>query len=143
MMAEFNLKFHHSAQKYFFSKHQNKVILAISLLISKTEVVLKTSVTSMTSSDVIKSLASMTSTASLASKSQKLLAGWFPCHQEPQIKVYFITLCPGWPCRGQYTYIIDNALSTGVARLLKYSGSDSQDWIFLWIFTSTWSLFSV
>jgi hypothetical protein len=35
-MAEFHLKFHHSVQKYFFSKHQNKVILAISLLISRT-----------------------------------------------------------------------------------------------------------
>jgi hypothetical protein len=34
MMAEFHLKFHHSVQKYFFSKHQNEVILAISLLIS-------------------------------------------------------------------------------------------------------------
>ena len=32
MMAEFNLKFHHSAQKYFFSKHQNKVTLAITSL---------------------------------------------------------------------------------------------------------------
>jgi hypothetical protein len=54
--------------KLFFSKHQNKVILAISLLISRTSVVLKTS------TDVITSLASMTSTASLASKNQKLLA---------------------------------------------------------------------
>jgi hypothetical protein len=58
----------------FFFKHQNKVILAISLLISRTSVVLKTSVASMTSTDMITSLASMTSTASLASKNQKLLA---------------------------------------------------------------------
>jgi hypothetical protein len=35
-MAEFHLIFHHSVQKYSFSKHQNKVILAISLLISRT-----------------------------------------------------------------------------------------------------------
>jgi hypothetical protein len=38
----------------------------------------------MTSKNMMTSLASMTSTASLASKSQKLLSGWFPCHQEPQ-----------------------------------------------------------
>jgi hypothetical protein len=59
---------------FFFSKHQNKVILAISLLIARTSVVLKTSVASMASTDMIKTLASMTSTASLASKNQKLLA---------------------------------------------------------------------
>ena len=58
----------------FFSKHQNKVILAIGIMISRTWVVLKTSVASMTSTDTITSLASMTSTASLASKNQKLLA---------------------------------------------------------------------
>jgi hypothetical protein len=74
MMAEFDLKFHHSVQIFFFSKHQNKVILAINLLISRTSVVLKTSVALMTSTDMITSLASMTSTASLASKNQKLLA---------------------------------------------------------------------
>ena len=51
--------------------------------------VLKASVASMTSKDMIKSLASMTSTASLVSKSQKLLSGWFPCHPEPQQ--------PHWP----------------------------------------------
>jgi hypothetical protein len=59
---------------FFFSKHQIKVILAISLLISRSYVVLKTSVASMTSTDMITSLASMTSIASLASKNQKLLA---------------------------------------------------------------------
>jgi hypothetical protein len=47
-----------------FSKHQNKVILAISLLISRTSGVLKNSVASVTSTDMITSLASMTSTAS-------------------------------------------------------------------------------
>ena len=57
----------------FFSKHQNTVILAISLLISRTSVALRTSVASMTSTDMITSQASMTSTASLASKTQKLL----------------------------------------------------------------------
>ena len=55
--------------------------------------VLKASVASMTSKDMIKSLASMTSTASLVSKSQKLLAGWIPCHQEPQQ--------PQWPQQPQ------------------------------------------
>jgi hypothetical protein len=60
MMTEFHLKFHHSVQNFLFSKHQNKVILAISLLISRTSVVLKTSVAPMTSTDMIKSLASMT-----------------------------------------------------------------------------------
>jgi hypothetical protein len=58
-MAEFHLKFHLSIQIFFFSKHQNYVILAIIL----SKVVLKTSV------------ASMTSTASLApQKVKKLLA---------------------------------------------------------------------
>ena len=33
---------------------------------------------------MIASLTSMTSRASLALKNQKLVAGWFPCHQEPQ-----------------------------------------------------------
>ena len=56
-------------------------------------VVLKASVASMTSKDMITSLASMTSTASLVSKSQKLLAGWIPCHQEPQQ--------PQWPQQPQ------------------------------------------
>ena len=60
-MAEFHLKFHHYS-KIFFSKQQNKLILAINLLISKPWVVLKISVNSMTS------------TASLASKNQKLHA---------------------------------------------------------------------
>ena len=60
----------------FFSKHQNKVILAITLLISRTLVVLKPSEASMTSTDMITSLASMTSTASLDSKNQKVLAIW-------------------------------------------------------------------
>ena len=58
----------------FFSKHQKKVVLAISLLIPKIKVVLKTSVTLMTSTDMKTSLAFMTSTASLSSKNQKLLA---------------------------------------------------------------------
>ena len=78
----------------FVQKHQNKVILAISLIISRTWVVLKASVASMTSKDMIKSLASMTSTASLVSKSQKLLSGWFPCHLEPQQ--------PHWPQQPQW-----------------------------------------
>ena len=56
-------------------------------------VVLKASVASMTSKDMITSLASMTSTASLVSKSQKLLAGWIPCHQQPQQ--------PQWPQQPQ------------------------------------------
>jgi hypothetical protein len=55
-------------------KLQNKIVLAISLLISRTYMVLKTSVASITSTDMITSLASMTSTAALASKNQKLLA---------------------------------------------------------------------
>ena len=54
--------------KFFFSKQQNKLILAINLLISKPWVVLKNSAVSMTSTDMITSVASMTSTASLASK---------------------------------------------------------------------------
>jgi len=74
MMAEFHLKFHHSVQKFVFSKHQKKVILAISLLIPRVKVVLKTSVALMTSTDMMTSLASLASTASLASKNQKLLA---------------------------------------------------------------------
>ena len=96
MTAEFHLKFYSD----FFWEHQNKVILAITFLISRTLVVLRTSVASMTSKDMITSLASMTSTASLASKSQKLLAGWFPCHQEPQQ--------PQWP---QQPHFIKNLLS--------------------------------
>ena len=74
MMAEFHLKFYHSVQKFVFSKHQKNVILAISLLIPKVKVVLKTSVALMTSTDMITSLASMTLTASLAFKNQKQLA---------------------------------------------------------------------
>jgi hypothetical protein len=73
-MAEFHLKFHHSIQKMFFSKQQDKLISAINLLISKPLVVLKISAVSMTSTDMITSVASMTSTASLASKNQKLYA---------------------------------------------------------------------
>ena len=49
------------------------MILAISILISRTLVVLKTSVASMTATDMITSLASMISTASLASKNQNML----------------------------------------------------------------------
>jgi hypothetical protein len=49
------------------------MILAISLLIASMEVVLKTSVASMTSSDMIKSLTSMTSTASFSSKIENCL----------------------------------------------------------------------
>ena len=67
------LKFQDFIQ-FFFSKHQNKVILVFILLISRLSVVLKMSVASITSTDMITSLASMTSTASLASKNQKLLA---------------------------------------------------------------------
>ena len=81
-MTEFYLKFHHSIQKYFFSKQQNKLILAINLLISKPWVVLKNSAVSMTSTDMITSVASMTSTASLASKKQQLytlyILSYFP-----------------------------------------------------------------
>ena len=55
----------------FFSKQQNKLILAINLLISKPWVVLKNSAVSITSTDMITSVASMTSTASLASKKQQ------------------------------------------------------------------------
>ena len=58
--------------KVFFSKQQDKLILAINLLISKPWVILKNSAVSMTSTDMITSLTSMTSTASLASKYQKL-----------------------------------------------------------------------
>ena len=72
-MAEFHLKFYHSVQKFVLSKHQKKVILAISLLIPRVKVVLKTLVALMTSTDMITALASMTSTVSLASKNQKLL----------------------------------------------------------------------
>jgi hypothetical protein len=55
----------------FFSKHQNKVILAFLFLILRIYVALKTSMASMTSTDMITSLASMTSTASVASKLEK------------------------------------------------------------------------
>ena len=58
-------------KKLYFSKHQNKVILASILLILRIWEVLKTSVASMTSADMITSLASMTSTASLASENKK------------------------------------------------------------------------
>ena len=58
-------------KKIFFSKHLNKVIPATILLILRIWVVLNTSVASMTSTDLIPSLASMTSTASLASKNHK------------------------------------------------------------------------
>ena len=69
--CKISLKFQEFFQKFVFSKHQNKVILAFILLILRLWVVLKTSVASMTSTDMITSLASMTSTASLASKNQK------------------------------------------------------------------------
>ena len=59
---------------FFSSKQQDKLILAINLLISKPWVILKNSAVSMTSTDMITSLTSMTSTASLASKYQKLYA---------------------------------------------------------------------
>ena len=70
-MAEFHFKFHHTI---FFSKQQNKLILAINLLISKHWVVLITSV------------ASMTSTASLATKLDfacTLHTVWFPLNKKP------------------------------------------------------------
>ena len=50
------------------------MILASKLLISRIRVILKASVASMTSADIITQLASMTSTASLASKKEKQLA---------------------------------------------------------------------
>ena len=59
---------------FFSSKQQDKLILAINLLISKPWVILKNSAVSMTSTDMITSLTSMTSRASLASKYQKLYA---------------------------------------------------------------------
>ena len=68
-MSEFHLKFHHSI--LFFSKHQNEIILANNLSISNAWVVLKPSVASVTPPDMITSLASMTSTAFLASKNPK------------------------------------------------------------------------
>ena len=87
-MAEFQLEFHHSIQKKIFLKHQNEVIIAITWSISSAKVVLKSSAASMTSSDMITSMASMTSTASLASKKSKttfsLLTEWYPWHQDPQ-----------------------------------------------------------
>ena len=63
------LKFQESIQKKKkFWKHQNRVILAIKLLILRIWVILKTSMTSM---NMIASLNSMTSTSSVASKNQK------------------------------------------------------------------------
>jgi hypothetical protein len=67
-MAKFHTKFHESIQKKKNLKHLNKVILANILLILRICVVLNTSVTSMTSANLITPL---TSTASLASMNQK------------------------------------------------------------------------
>ena len=58
----------YSKKKKKFWKHQNRVILAIKLLILRIWVILKTSMTSM---NMIASLNSMTSTSSVASKNQK------------------------------------------------------------------------
>ena len=55
------------SRNIFVQKSQKKVILAITLLISRTQLVLKASLASMTSRDMITSLASMTSTASMTS----------------------------------------------------------------------------
>ena len=71
-MPKLNLKFHDSTIKFMFSKHQNKMILAIILLNSSSYVNLSTSVASFAPSTMMTSTASMTSANSLTSKMQAL-----------------------------------------------------------------------
>ena len=75
-VQKFNLIFHASTQKIFFSKHKNKVefkCLDDSEILNSDFSGLKTSAASMTSVASTASMASMTSTASLASKNQNML----------------------------------------------------------------------
>ena len=106
-------------------------------------VVLKASVASMTSKDMITSLALMTSTASLVSKSQKLLAGWIPCHQEPQQPQWpqqpEWPQWPQWPQKPQIVKILTehdfaNNLAIKWPILVSQCGMDHQKPAILWIF---------
>ena len=68
--------------KIFFSKHQNKVILAIRLLNSRSKVNLKNSMAPFAMMTSTASMTSMASMASLTSKNQKntctIDTEWFP-----------------------------------------------------------------
>ena len=106
-------------------------------------VVLKASVASMTSKDMITSLSSMTSTASLVWKSQKLLAGWIPCHQEPQQPQWpQQPQQPQWPQWPQQPHFIKKIIKHDVAInlatkwpvLLSLCGMDHQKSTILLIF---------
>ena len=70
-VLKFNMIFHDSTKKYFFSKHQNKAkfnTLDDSEVLSSDVPGLKTSTASMTSVASTASMASMTSTASIHQK---------------------------------------------------------------------------
>ena len=97
----------------------------------------------MTSKNMMTSLASMTSTASLASKSQKLLSGWFPCHQEPQQPQRpQWPQWPRWPQWPQQPHFIKKLTEHDVAInlatkwpiLVSQCGMDQQKSTILWIF---------
>ena len=73
-LLKFNMSFHDSVEKVLFSKHQNKVILVLKLLNSRTWKTLKSTVVIFqalkTSPASLTSAASATSLASTASKAQ-------------------------------------------------------------------------
>ena len=73
-LLKFNMSFHDSVEKLLFSKHQNKVILVLKLLNSRTWKTLKSTVVILqalkTSPAPLTSAASATSLASTASRAQ-------------------------------------------------------------------------
>ena len=73
-VLKFNMSFHDTVKKNFFSQHQNKVILVLKLLNSRTRKTLKSTVVIFqaleTSPASLTSAASATSLASTASKAQ-------------------------------------------------------------------------
>ena len=92
---------------------------------------------------MIASLTSMTSRASLALKNQKLVAGWFPCHQEPQqLQWPQQPQWPQWPQWPQQPHFIKKLTEHDVAInlatkwpiLVSQCGMNQQKSTILWIF---------
>ena len=91
---------------------------------------------------MITSLASVTSTASLTSKNQKLLAGWLPCNQEPQHTQWpQQTQWPQWPHWPQQPHFIKTLtkydvainLATKLPIVVSQWGMDHQKSTILWM----------
>ena len=113
-MAGFHLKFHHSVQNFFLSKHQNKVILAISLLISSGFENLS-GPNDLNRHDDIAGLNDLNSLFGLKKSKAAciLITGWFPCNQERQQPQW--PQQPLWPQWPQQPHIIKKLTEHDVA----------------------------